>query len=118
MKDFFTKINFLVTTFVSIIGFTLIYEVISENDLEDKLDDALMIILGIAAIWWYKKSGYKGAGGKMALIISGAAVLLKVMAIFIEHADKEAVGDDIGIFIGLLLLFLFVLWQILSRKKP
>jgi hypothetical protein len=117
MKEFYSKINFLVATFVSILGFTLVYEVISEDDPADKIDDALMVVLGIVAIWWYKKSGYKGSSAKPAILISGVSVLIKIMAVIIEHADKEAVGDDIGILLALILLFVFITWQVLSRRS-
>jgi|SRR5579884_2567106 len=117
MKEFNSKINYLVTTVTSILGFTLIYEVITEDDVMDKLDDFLMLVLGIVAIWWYKKTGHKGTGSGTAVIISGLAVLFKIMAIMVEHADAEAVGDDIGILISVLLLFIFVTWQVLSHKK-
>jgi hypothetical protein len=117
MKEFIGKINFFVTGFVSILGFTLIYEVISENDVSDKIDDLLMLVLGIVAILWYKKSWHKGISAIPAIVVSGLAVCIKIMAIVIEHADKEAVGDDIGIFISLLMLFIFTTWQVLSHKK-
>jgi hypothetical protein len=117
MKELYGKINYFVTSFVSILGFTLIYEVFAEDDREDKLDDALMVVLGVAAIWWYRKAGYKGESVVPAIIISGLAVLTKIMAVAIEHADKEAVGDDIGILISLVLAFGFVVWQVLAHKK-
>lgn len=117
MKEFFIKINFFVTSFVSILGFTLIYELFAETDFSDKIDDAIMLILGIIAIWWYKKSGNKGTSATPAIWISGLAVVTKVMAIIIEHADKEAVGDDIGILMALLLAFILTIWQVLSHRK-
>ena len=117
MKELNTKLNFLVTGFVSLIGFTMLYEVKAEDDFEDKLDDALLALLGLAAIWWYKKSGHTGHSSQLAWVVSGVAVLLKILAIAIEHADKEALGDDIGILIAFVLLFAFVLWQTLSKSK-
>ncbi len=117
MKEVYGKLNYFVASFTAILGLTLVYEVFAEDDMEDKLDDALMVVLGIAAIWWYKKSGYKGESSVVAIIISGLAVLLKIMAVAIEHADKEAVGDDIGILISLVLAFGFVVWQVLAHQK-
>lgn len=102
---------------ISILGATLIYEVITEDDPMDKIDDAIMVVLGVVAVWWYKKTGHKGNNSNVAIWLSGLAVATKIMAVAIEHADKEAVGDDIGILLALLLAFGLVLWQVYSNKK-
>ncbi len=117
MKELYTRVNFFVASVISIIGFTLIYEVISEDDPMDKIDDALMVVLGVIAIWWYKKTGHKGANSIPAVWISAAAVVLKIFAVFVEHADKEAVGDDIGILISLIMVFALTTYLIFFRKK-
>jgi len=117
MRELYTRVNFFVASVISIMGFTLIYEVISEDDPMDKIDDFLMVVLGVAAIWWYKKIGHKGASSIPAVWISGVAVALKILAVIIEHADKEAVGDDIGILISLIMIFVFVTYLVFFHKK-
>lgn len=117
MKELYSKLNFFVASLVSILGFTMIYEIISEDDISDKIDDILMFVLGLVAIWWYKKSGYKGQSSKLALFVTIGASLIKIMAIVIEHADKEAVGDDIGILMSLLLALMFVGYLVVFRQK-
>lgn len=117
MKELYVKINFFVTSFISILGITLIYEIIKENDVADKIDDSLMVILGIIAIWWYRKTGHRGEDSKPAVIISGTAVAIKILAVAIEHADKEALGDDIGILIALISAFALVVYMVYFSKK-
>lgn len=117
MKDLARRLNFFATTFIGLLGLTLIYEVISENDPMDKLDDVLILLLGIVSIWWYKIKGYRSESAFSSIVILGLGLLFKVIGIFIEHADKEALGDDIGIAITLVLGFIFVTWQTLSHKK-
>lgn len=117
MQGFYTKINFFITSFISILGFTMIYEVVAEDDFADKIDDFLMLVLGLVAIWWYNKSGKKGKSGTPAVIISGLGVLTKILAMAIEHADKKAMGDDVGIMISLLLAFGLVVYQVYFTKK-
>lgn len=117
MKEALHRINYFAVSFISILGFALMPEIIQEDDPPDKVDDVLLLIIGLLAIWWYKKMGYKADSSKGSLLFLGIAFLTKVGAIILEHADKEAVGDDIGVAIGLLISFIFVLWQTLTHKK-
>lgn len=117
MKEFKTRINFFVASFISIVGLTLVSEIIMENDIEDKIDDVVLLVLGLIAMWWYKKSGNKGASVIPAIWISGIAVIVKIAAVIIEHGDKEALGDDFALLTACLLSFIFVVWQVLSHKK-
>ena len=111
MKELAKKINFFTASFIGILGLSLIGEVIMEDDPMDKIDDVLMVLLGLAAIWWYKKTGYKLNKTIGSVVFMGIAVLIKIFAIYIEQADKEAVGDDYGILAALVIAFVFVVWQ-------
>lgn len=100
------KTNFFVGAFLSLLGFSLAPEILLENDLPDKIDDALFFIIGLFAIFWYKKNSSKLSFVPVVLIFLG--FFTKLFAIYIEYKDKEAVGDDIGIFIGLALALVLV----------
>lgn len=117
MKDLARRLNFFSTTFTSILGFSLAAEIMQEDDFEDKIDDVILLIIGIAAIWWYKTRGYKADNTVGSIVIVGLGLLTKFGALIIEHADKEALGDDIGIFIALLLAFIFIIWQTFAHKS-
>jgi peptidoglycan/LPS O-acetylase OafA/YrhL len=117
MKDFFHRINFFVASFIGILGFSLAGEIFQEDDPADKVDDTILLLIGIICIWWYKKKGNKVDSVKGSLLFLLLALLTKIGAIIVEHADAEAVGDDIGVGIGLLLAIIFVLWQTVTAKK-
>lgn len=117
MKEVIHRINYFTASFVSILGLSLAGEIFQEDDSPDKVDDAVLLIIGLVAIWWYKKKGYKAESVKVSLIFLVLALLTKIGAIIIEHSDAEAVGDDIGVAIGLALAIIFVVWQKFSLKK-
>lgn len=111
----FQKLNFFVASFLSIMGFSLAAEIFLENDPEDKVDDIAFLILGFIAILWYRKSADKKTIAPV--IFTAVGLLIKFAAIIVEHADKEALGDDIGIAIGLILALTLVITQYLKLKK-
>jgi hypothetical protein len=117
MKEIARRINFFTASFIGVLGLSLVSEIIMEDDRMDKIDDILMVALGLSAIWWYKKSGYKLSKTTGSVIILVIALIIKFFAIYIEHADKEAVGDDFGILSALILAFVFVIWQTLHNKN-
>lgn len=117
MKDLVKRLNFFTASFLGIVGISLVGEVFQEDDLPDKIDDFLIFILGLAAIYWYKKAGYKAEKATLSIIFLVVAFIIKLGGIFIEHADKEALGDDIGVFIPIVLALIFVVWQTYFHKK-
>ena len=117
MKEFAKRLNFFSTSFISILGFSLISEIFMENDLEDKLDDIGILILGIVSIFWYKRKGSNTSSAKGSVVLIGVGLIIKIIGIIIEHADKEALGDDIGIVIALIMAFSFIFWQVISHRS-
>lgn len=116
MKEIVRRINFFTAAFVGVVGLSLASEIIMENDVPDKIDDILMVILSLVAIYWYKKSGYKANKTFVSVLLLLGAIAIKIMAVVIEHADKEAVGDDYGVLAALIIAIIFVLWQSISSK--
>jgi hypothetical protein len=117
MKEVIHRINYFTAAFIGILGFSLAGEIFQEDDAPDKIDDVILLIIGIVAIWWYKKKGYKAPSVTGSLVLLVLALLTKIGAIIVEHADAEAVGDDIGIVIALVITIVFVLWQKFTLKK-
>lgn len=111
------KINYFTSVFLGIVGISLVYEIFSENEFADKVDDIAMLVLSGVAIWWYQKKAATGKNKWMAAILLGIGLAIKIYAIYVENDDKEAVGDDIGIVVSLVLAFLFVVWQTATAGK-
>ncbi len=117
MKGLIEKVNYFTFSFLGIIGLTVLPEVFQENDLPDKIDDALLFILGLVGIWWYRKHSTHGKAN-VSVIFLAIGLFIKIIGIIIEHADKEALGDDLGVGTALLLALILVAWQIYhSRTK-
>ena len=95
--------NLLATSIVGIAGFAFLPETIIEKDVPDKIDDTLLFILAVSAIYWYNKSNnrYVRSSLPVAFVVTG--LIIKTIGLIIEHDDPEALGDDAG---GLILFVL------------
>lgn len=116
-RELARRVNFFTASFVGVLGIAMATEIFREDDPADKIDDILMVVLAGAAIYWYKKTGYKLNKSLASIIFIAAAILIKLLAVYIEHADAEAVGDDFGVLAILIVALVFVVWQTLIRKK-
>lgn len=108
------KLNFFVGSFLGIMGVALAPEILMEDDVLDKIDDLIFLILGAVAAYWYQKNPSDRSNKSMVLVV--LALVTKFGAILVEMADKEAVGDDIGVFIGLVLATALVVSQYRKLK--
>jgi hypothetical protein len=95
--------NLLATSITGLAGFAFAPEMFVEKDMPDKIDDALLFLLGLVAIIWYRRSEnrYTRSALPVAFVVIGLAI--KLTGLFIELDDAEAFGDDIG---GLILFVL------------
>ena len=104
-------VNLVGTTIVGLAGSAFLPEVIFEHDLPDKVDDGLLFIIGLVAVWWYRRARNRFERSVMPVVFVALALLAKIAAVAIEFGDKESVGDDFGaliLFILALCLILFL----------
>jgi len=109
--------NLLVTSIVALAGLAFLPEAFLEQDIPDKVDDALLFVIGMLGIWWYNRGGNRFTHSIMPLVLVILAFAAKVMAVVVEFDDAEAVGDDFG---GLILFVLAVglaIYQYQKTKK-
>ena len=109
--------NLLAISYVAVAGIAFLPEVFFEKDTEDKVDDALMVILAIIAVLWYRKGNNKFKRTWVPVVFLGLSFCTKILAIVIEHADQEAVGDDIGGLTFLLAALIFIAWQFWKKDE-
>lgn len=107
--------NLVAVATVALAGFAFAPEMVSETEWPFKIDDILLLLLGIGAIAWYKKNALTRS--LVPIILTILALFIKVGAIVVEFKDKEDVGDDFGGIILFLLATFFVLW-LYVRSKP
>lgn len=109
--------NLLATGIVALAAFSFFGEFFSESEWFAKLDEGLMLVLGLIAIAWYwtKNNRYTRSFWPIVLLVLGLAD--KIMAIYLERADAEDVGDDFGGVTLFLLGTILVIWLYTKAKN-
>lgn len=109
--------NLVTTTIVALAGIAFLPEFFIETEVPYKIDDGLLFLLGLGAIWWYKVGNHRYVRSIVPVLFVIAGFLVKLMGIFIEIKDKEDVGDDFGGLVLFVAATLFVLWLYWKNKK-
>lgn len=110
------SVNLLGVSIVGLSGFAFLPEVLFENDLPDKVDDALLFLIGLAGMWWYRRARNRFARSAAPVVLVALALLTKIGAIAVEFDDAASVGDDFGALILFVLALALVWWQ--YKKAP
>lgn len=109
--------NLLAISIVALAGFAFMAEIVIETEWSFKIDDAVLLLLGIFAIVWYRYNTNRFKLSIVPVVLVALALVTKFAAIFVEISQADDVGDDFG---GLT-LFVFatalVLYQYYKTKK-
>jgi hypothetical protein len=101
--------NLMASAILGLAGAAFSELIASEPDTIDKLDNTLLLLIGLIAVLWYVWSGQQWKRTPVPLIFAGVALLGQLLGIGIEIGDSAAVGDDFGgLVIYLLTLVLLV----------
>ncbi|HVW67252.1 MAG TPA: hypothetical protein VHA78_06035 [Candidatus Peribacteraceae bacterium] len=108
--------NLVAASVVALSGFGFFGEFFSESEWYAKLDEGIMLVLGLIAIAWYwtKNNRFTRSFWPVALLILGLAD--KIMAVYLERADAEDVGDDLG-GVTIFLLGTILVWWLYTKAK-
>jgi hypothetical protein len=98
--------NLLIVGFLSVLGIGVIAELFTENELLDKADDAIIMLLAIIAIIWYVRGTHRYQYSWFPFILLSLAFIDKIGAMSIEFSDPAASGDEFGILPTLLALII------------
>lgn len=98
--------NFFVVAFLGIIAGSLVGEVPQEGLWVFKLDELLVIAVGIVAIVWYLIGQNRYQRSLVPLALAVAAFAAKVLGLIVEFKDTIEVGDD---YSAVQVLFLLVI---------
>lgn len=109
--------NLLAVSVSSLSGFAFLPEAFVEQDIPDKIDDALIAIIGLLAIWWYTRSNNRYRRSILPVVLVSIAFIIKVIGLIIEIDDPEAFGDDIGGVILFAIATGLTIYQYQKNKK-
>ena len=96
--------NLALIVFLAAIGLGILVEVFMEKEWADKIDDIIIVLLALIGLVWYMygQNRFKRAFAPVLLVI--LAFIVKIGAFIVEFDDKEAIGDEFGVILPLLLL--------------
>ena len=109
--------NLVSTAVVALAGFAFAPELIMETEWQFKIDDTLLLILGVSAIAWYRKGNHRFTRSIVPVLLVLASLLVKIGAVMIEFRDKEDVGDDFGGLVLFVCAVLLVTWLYFRPKS-
>ena len=109
--------NLLATSVASLAGFAFLPEAFFENDFPDKIDDILLFVIALVAMFWYNHSQNRYVRSFVPVLLVIAALVVKIIGIIIEHDDAQAVGDDFGGLILFVLATGLVVYQYIKSRK-
>lgn len=109
--------NLVAASIVALAGFAFAPEIFLEDEIPFKIDDILLLLLGIGAIVWYKMGNHRYTRSIVPIFFVFASLLVKFGGILVEIKEKDDVGDDFGGLILFILSAALVTWLYMQSKK-
>lgn len=88
--------NLVAVSVVALAGFAFLPEVFIEDKLIYKVDDAVLFLIGVRAVWWYRTGKNNVSRSIMPIILLIGGLAWKIFAIIFEFREADDVGDDFG----------------------
>jgi hypothetical protein len=90
----------LMIGYLAITASAIVERIIGEDDMVDRIDEAVIILLAIAGLVWYfsRRNRYQHSFAPLALFI--AAFVVQAGGLMAEINDPAAAGDDYGLTIA------------------
>lgn len=99
--------NFFVVAVLGIVAGSLSGDIFNEGPWAFKLDEFLIITVGVVAVAWYLIGQHRYERSFVPLVLAVAGFATKMVGLTIEFGDKVEAGDDFTI-VGVLLLLVIV----------
>ncbi len=92
--------NMLMVGYLAITASAILERLIGEDDMVDRIDEAVIILLAIAGLVWYfsRRNRYQHSFAPLALFI--ATFVVQTGGLMAEIGDPAAAGDDYGLVIA------------------
>lgn len=88
--------NLLAATMLLVVGLAFSELIVGEPDPLDKVDNLLLLVIGVAAVAWFLAGSHRYGRSAVPIAFSAVALGVQVLGIGIEIGDPSAVGDDFG----------------------
>lgn len=101
------SLNLLVTTVLAVTALTFGSDLFAEADAIDKVDNTLLVVVGVVAVVWYFMGRNWAKRSSIPVLLAAAAVGVQILGFVIEIGDSLALGDDIPgmiVFVSLLII--------------
>jgi len=109
--------NLLATSVVALAGFAFFPEFFIESEAANRLDEGLLLLLAIGAIFWYRRGQNRFKRSVAPIWFVGGGLAIKILAVILEHTDKEDLGDDMGALVLFILATVLVVWLYRQSTK-
>ena len=109
--------NLLGVAIVALQGFAFAPVFFVEDELTHKLDEGLLFLLGIGAIVWYLIGKNKFSRSLVPILLVAAALVIKLIAFFLEAGDAADLGDEFGAIVLFALGAGLLTWQYVNTKR-
>lgn len=88
-------LNLFVVTLLGITALAFGSDLFPETDSVDKIDNSLLVVIGVVAVGWYFMRRNWGKRSSVPILLAAAAVVAQIVGFVIEIGDSTALGDDI-----------------------
>ena len=110
--------NMLMIGYLAITAAAIVERLIGEDDLVDRLDEAVILLLAIAGLVWYfsRRNRYQHSFAPLALFIG--TFVVQAAGLAAELSDPAAAGDDFGLTIAYAIgLIVSIVIYVRSRER-
>lgn len=112
--------NTLAAALLGVLGFGFTELIFGEPDPLDKIDNIILLGIGVIAIAWYFTANHRLQRSPVPIGLGLVALIGQILGIFIEINDPAAIGDDFGglTLYALTLILLIALYSVNRRLAP
>lgn len=105
------SLNLLVAAVLGVTALAFGSDLLVEADPVDKIDNTLLVVVGVVAVAWYFIGRNWGKRTVTPVILAGAALAAQIAGVGVEAGDSVAIGDDIPgmiVFVTTLIIVIVV----------
>ncbi len=108
--------NLMMAAFLFFIGIGMGTDAIPEGDVPDKIDDLLLLAIGLIAVGWYL-TWSRNRRSLVPVVLTVVALAAQVLGVVLEADDPASIGDNIGGMVMLVPLVVFATWQYVRTAR-